>query len=229
MKRALTFVIFFFVITIFLLGMDSYSDVERYWHQWRGPDASGVAPHGNPPIEWNENKNVRWKIEIPGQGHATPVVWADTVFVTSAIKTDQQVELAPIEEPRRRRGRRGRSAAPSSVHQFVIFAINRSDGSIRWHQTAREEVPHEGTHQTGSWAANSSITDGEHVYAYFGSRGLYCYDMQGNLQWEKDLGDMHTRRSFGEGSSPALHGNAIVINWDHEGKFVYYRAGQANG
>ena len=217
MKRGLTFAIFFCVITIFLLGVDVHSDIEKYWHQWRGPEASGVAPHGDPPIEWSENKNIRWKINIPGQGHATPIVWDDTIFVTSAIKTDQQMELAPLEEPRGRRGRRGRSAAPSSVHQFVIFAINRSDGSIRWQQTAREEVPHEGTHQTGSLAANSPVTDGEHVYAYFGSRGLYCYDMQGDLQWEKDLGDMYTRRSFGEGSSPVLHGNAIVINWDHEG------------
>ena len=217
MKRTVTNFICFCVITILLLGMDSYSDVDRYWHQWRGPEASGVAPHGDPPIEWNENKNVRWKIDIPGQGHATPIVWDDTVFVTSAIKTDQQVELEQIEVPQRRRGRRGRSAAPSSVHQFVIFAINRSDGSIRWQQIAREEVPHEGTHQTGSWAANSPVTDGEHVYAYFGSRGLYCYDMGGNLQWEKDLGDMYTRRSFGEGSSPVLYGDVIVINWDHEG------------
>ena len=217
MKRVLTSAICFCVIAAFLWGTDARSDFEKYWHQWRGPEASGVAPHGDPPIEWGENKNIRWKTEIPGQGHATPIVWADTVFVTSAIKTNQQIELAPIEEPRQRRGRRGRSAAPSSLHKFVIFAINRSDGSIRWQQTAREEVPHEGTHQTGSLAANSPVTDGQHVYAYFGSRGLYCYDMEGNLQWDKDFGDMYTRRSFGEGSSPALYGDAIVINWDHEG------------
>ena len=217
MKRMITIFICFCVISAFLWGTDANPDVEKNWHQWRGPHASGVAPHGDPPIEWSENKNIRWKTAIPGHGHATPIVWDDTIFVTSAVKTGQQVELAPIEEPRGRRGRRGRSAAPSSAHQFVIFAINRSDGSIRWQQTAREEVPHEGTHQTGSWAANSPVTDGEHVYAYFGSRGLYCYDMEGNLQWAKDLGNMSTRRSFGEGSSPALYGNAIIINWDHEG------------
>ena len=217
MKRAITTIICFCVVTTFLWGTDALSDAEKYWHQWRGPQASGVAPHGDPPIEWSETKNIRWKTAIPGQGHATPIVWDDIVFVTSAVETNKQIELAPIEEPRRRRGRRGRSAAPSSIQQFVIFAINRSDGSIRWQQVAREEVPHEGTHQTGSWAANSPITDGEHVYAYFGSRGLYCYDMGGNLQWEKDLGDMTTRRSFGEGSSPALYGDVIVINWDHEG------------
>ena len=218
MNKIVTFIIFFSVITIFLWGMDSHSDSEKYWHQWRGPQASGVSPHGDPPIEWNENKNVRWKTEIPGQGHATPIVWDDTVFVTSAIKTDQQVEREPTEAPRRRRGRRGPpSVASSTIQKFVIFAINRSDGSIRWQQIAREEVPHEGTHQTGSWASNSPVTDGEHVYAYFGSRGLYCYDMQGNLQWEKDLGDMAIKMSFGEGSSPVLYGDVIILNWDHEG------------
>jgi outer membrane protein assembly factor BamB len=218
MKRIVTIFICFCTITIFLWGTDALSETDRYWHQWRGPEASGVAPDADPPIEWSENKNVRWKTAIPGQGHATPIVWDDTVFVTTAISTNKQIELEPIEEPRRRRGRRGGgSNRPSTVQKFVLFAIDRSDGTIRWQQTAREEVPHEGTHQTGSWAANSPVTDGEHVYAYFGSRGLYCYDMQGNLQWEKDLGNMSTRRGFGEGSSPVLYGDTLVINWDHEG------------
>ncbi len=219
MKRIVTIFICFCAITTFMWGTDALSETDRYWHQWRGPEASGVAPDADPPIEWSETKNVRWKIEIPGQGHATPIVWDNTVFVTSAVETNKQIELEPIEEePRRRRGRRGgRSNRPSTVHKFVLFAINRTDGTIRWQQTAREEVPHEGTHQTGSWAANSPVTDGEHVYAYFGSRGLYCYDMQGNLQWAKDLGNMSTRRGFGEGSSPVLYGDTIVINWDHEG------------
>ena len=184
---------------------------------WRGPLASGVAPYGDPPIEWNENKNIRWKIEIPGRGHATPIVWGDTVFVTTAIKTDKQVEFEQTEQPPRRRRRGPPNIKTSNIHKFIIFAISRSHGSILWQKTVREELPHEGTHPTGSWASNSPVTDGEHVYAYFGSHGLYCFDMEGNLQWEKDFGDMTIRRSFGEGSSPTLYGEVIVINWDHEG------------
>ncbi|MFC1719194.1 PQQ-binding-like beta-propeller repeat protein, partial [Candidatus Poribacteria bacterium] len=92
------------------------------------------------------------------------------------------------------------------------------DGSILWQKTVREELPHEGTHAEGSWASGSPVTDGEHVYAFFGSRGLYCFDMQGNLIWEKDLGDMKIKMSFGEGSSPVLHGDILVVNWDHEGQ-----------
>jgi outer membrane protein assembly factor BamB len=81
----------------------------------------------------------------------------------------------------------------------------------------REEQPHEGTHQTGTWASNSAATDGERVYAFFGSRGLYALDMAGGVLWEKDLGDMTIKLGFGEGSSPALHDGRLVINWDHEG------------
>jgi outer membrane protein assembly factor BamB len=87
-----------------------------------------------------------------------------------------------------------------------------------WQKTAREEVPHEGYHTDHGLASHSPVTDGQHVYAYFGSRGLHCYDMQGNLKWSKDLGKMQTRNSFGEGSSPALFGDVIVITWDHQGE-----------
>jgi outer membrane protein assembly factor BamB len=100
----------------------------------------------------------------------------------------------------------------------VILAINRKDGKTLWQRVLREELPHEGTHPTGSFASNSAVTDGERVYAFFGSRGLYALDMTGKVVWEKDLGDMSTKMGFGEGSSPALHGDRLVINWDHEGE-----------
>jgi outer membrane protein assembly factor BamB len=103
------------------------------------------------------------------------------------------------------------------VQQFTIIAFNREDGRVLWRKVLREQLPHEGTHMTGTWASPSPITDGERVYAFFGSYGLYCLDMEGNLLWEKDLGDLKTRLAFGEGSSPYLYGDRIVVNWDHEG------------
>ena len=93
----------------------------------------------------------------------------------------------------------------------VRVAIDRETGSTRWSTTVREEVPHEGTHRTGSMAAGSPITDGAHLYAFFGSRGLYCLDLDGNVKWENDLGNQTTRNSFGEGASPALYGDTIVV------------------
>ena len=204
---------------VFTLAAELQADPQKYWPQWRGPHATGVAPHGNPPGEWSENKNVRWKIEIPGKGSASPIVWGDRVFVLTAIPTGEPVEPRAQEEASPRRRRRGpRGIKPTHVQKFTIFAIDRRDGSVLWQRTAHEELPHEGTHNTGTWASNSPVTDGEHVFAYFGSRGLFCYDMQGNLRWEKDLGDMTIKLGFGEGSSPVLYGDTLVITWDHQGQ-----------
>ncbi len=110
------------------------------------------------------------------------------------------------------------SVAPTGAMEFAILALSRDDGSVLWQRTARQEMPHEGAHPNGSWASNSAVTDGVHVYAFFGSRGLYCYDIDGNLKWEKDLGDMTIRLGFGEGASPVLSGDKLIVNWDHEGQ-----------
>ena len=201
------------------------TDYEKNWPQWRGPHATGVATHANPPLEWSETKNLRWKIAVPGNGLSSPIVWGDRVFITTAIATEHS---AAPETPSAGEGRR-RGIAPAGKLKFVLLAIARRDGKILWERTALETTPHEGTHNDGSWASNSAITDGEHVIAHFGSRGIFCYDMHGKLVWQKDLGDMTTRNGFGEGSSPALHGNTLVINWDHEGESFIVALDKRNG
>lgn len=97
------------------------------------------------------------------------------------------------------------------------MAIDRATGKTRWQKVAAEELPHEGHHRDHGFASHSPTTDGERVIAYFGSRGLHCFDLKGNLLWKKDLGDMETKNDFGEGSSPTLYGNMVIVNWDHEG------------
>lgn len=145
-------------------------DAAAYWPQWRGPLSTGEAPHGNPPVRWDERTHVRWKIAIPGLGHATPVVWGDRIFVQTAVPA--------VEEPRDRRGLVGRvpDVLGPGVFRYDILALSRADGRLLWRRTARTEAPHEGRHEDGSWASGSPVTDGEHLFAYFGSRGLYCYD-----------------------------------------------------
>jgi outer membrane protein assembly factor BamB len=139
------------------------------------------------------------------------------MFILSAVETDKEGK-AKEQDQGMQHGRGMPTERTTKVHKFVIFAINRHDGKILWQHTVKEEVPAEGHHQMGSWASHSPVTDGKHVYAYFGSRGLYCFDMKGNLKWERDFGQSSKRMNFGEGSSPALYGDKIIVNWDQEGQ-----------
>lgn len=224
------------------------------WPQWRGPNASGVAPAGNPPVKWSETENVKWKVKLPGSGAGTPIIWGKQIFVQSAIPTGKKSEPtpeenkvapatpnvvapaqpAPADSPapdgqRRRRpggggggggggGFGGRGEKPNEFQQFALLALDRETGKILWQKTVREELPHEGHHRDHGFASHSPVTDGEHVYSWFGSRGLHCFDMNGVLKWEKDFGKIRAANGFGEGTSPALYGDTLVINWDHEGE-----------
>ena len=185
----------------------------------RGRPAIGPRGAGRWPPQWSETKNVRWKVAIPGRGHSSPIVWQDRVYVTTAIETDktlgaEAVKAAEADTPDFVRKEAHR---PEKVLQFVMLALKRTDGSVVWQQTVAEEAPGAGTHVEGSWASGSPVTDGEHVYAYFGSHGLYCLDLAGNKKWEKRLGTMKTKANFGEGASPALCGDLILVNQDQEG------------
>ena len=205
-----------------VLGQLHSKDYDKYWPQWRGPMATGEAIHGNPPIEWSETKNVRWKVEIPGKGHSTPIVWGDNVYITTAIETNQKTEKKEAPEEETGRGRRMPGLTAESVLNFVVMAVNRKEGKVVWQKTVISEAPEDGMHGTASWASNSSVTDGEHLYAYFGSRGLYCLDFEGNVLWKRDFGQMEKHMSFGEGSSPAVYKDKIIVIWDHEGDSFLY-------
>ena len=207
------------------------ASADQNWPQWRGPLATGAAPAANPPTTWSETQNVKWKVKIPGSGLATPIIWENQIFIETAIATGNKPQTteksdptpAPAEPaqdnppPRPRRGGGMGSQKPSEVYQFVLLCLDRQTGKTLWQKVAREEVPHEGHQQDNGFASYSPVTDGQSVFAYFGSRGLHCYDLKGNLKWKKEFGQMQTKMGFGEGSSPALFGNTIVINWDHEG------------
>jgi outer membrane protein assembly factor BamB len=212
------------------------------WPQWRGPGLTGSAPAAaNPPTEWGPEKNIRWKVKLPGSGSSTPVIWGDRVFIQTAVPAGPagpaadagggapDPEAAPtvavqFQQRQRGQGRGGRrggfggGAPPTTPFRFVLMCLDRKTGQTVWEQTARELIPHEGHHGDHGYASHSPVTDGTHVWAFFGSRGLHCYDMDGNRKWEKDLGKQQTRAGFGEGSSPAVHGDTIVVNWDHEGE-----------
>jgi outer membrane protein assembly factor BamB len=183
---------------------------------------TGAAPAGNPPVEWSESKNVKWKIEIPGKGSSTPVIWGDKIFVLTAVPTGEAVAPAAQPEPggAGQGQRRGppRGPQPTHVQQFTVLAISRATGKTLWQSVVHEELPHEGHHPTNTWASHSAITDGQNVYAFFGSRGMYCLGMNGKKKWAVQLGRQSTRNGFGEGSTPALYRDRLIVLWDHEGE-----------
>jgi outer membrane protein assembly factor BamB len=190
------------------------------WHQWRGPEANGSAPRADPPITWNEKTNIRWKSPLPGRGSATPIIWGDRVFVLTAIQTDRVAGAAdlPRVDPRFER----RTNPPMNYYRFVILCFDRSTGRLVWQRTAAERVPHEGHHPTHSYAAGSPTTDGKYLYVSFGSFGTYCYDFDGKLRWQRDLGRLTTRLGWGEAVTPVLHGDSLLLNWDQEENSALY-------
>jgi outer membrane protein assembly factor BamB len=186
------------------------------WFQWRGNYNTGLAPAGDPPVAWSETENLKWKAAIPGVGHATPIIRGDQIILLAAVPTDQKADKPEPEE-----GEEGNQfMSPTStdfIHRFTVLSYDRQTGAIQWQTTVREELPFSSTHQFGSWASCSPTTDGERIYASFGSHGLYCLDLQGKVLWERDLGRMEKRMSFGEGSSPVLSGKYLLVLRDHEG------------
>lgn len=185
----------------------------EHWGHWRGVGGNGVSETAKPPVQWSETDNVKWKRAIPGRGSGSPVVWGERVFVVTAVP-----------------GEAGKNASGRASLRFQVLCFDRGDGKLLWERTATEAVPHEGTHATNGYASASPCTDGRHVYAHFGSRGLYCYTMAGDLKWKRDdFGPMKTRNGFGEGSSPTLVDDKIIVPWDHEGQSFLFALDQSTG
>src|SRR5690606_15559732 len=136
------------------LGADEQDSLRlRQWPHWRGPLATGVAPHADPPTRWDATTNIRWKSEVPGEGRASPIVWQDRIFIATAIPTDRKAE-APVEaDPKKR------TTPPETYYQFAVICFDRESGQERWRRVATEAVPHEGRHPTNTYASGSPTTD----------------------------------------------------------------------
>ncbi len=199
-----------FLITGSLSGQNSTVS-ETSWPSWRGPNSNGIAAKSNPAVSWSETKNIKWKVPVPGKGFSTPIVWDKYVFVTTAVAKE------------------GAPQSDMMPYLFKVIVYNRADGKLLWEKTVTEEEVPDKIHATASHISNSSVTDGKFLYAYFGSRGLYCLDFSGNIIWKRDFGQMQKRMNFGEGSSPALYGNKLVIQWDHEGQSEIFCVDKTTG
>lgn len=226
MKKIATLMLCVWMLTASAFAADAKDRLDQ-WHHWRGPNADGTAPKANPPTNWDATKNVKWKVELPGRGSATPIVWDDRVFTVTAVATDRVAATAdlPKSDPRFER----RTNAPKNYYQFLVFAFDRNTGKLLWKHTATERVPHEGHHESHSYAAGSPTTDGKRLYVSFGSFGIYCYDLDGKLLWQRDLGRMNTRLGWGEAVTPVIHEGSLLLNWDQEADSALYCLDAATG
>ena len=199
-----------------------------HWPQWRGPFFNGMA-RGDAPTTWSDTTNVKWKTEIPGRGHSTPAVWGDRIFLTTAIPTGKPPATEPAPSDTQQRNQR--NAGPLLEHRFDVLCLDRKTGKLLWQRTAKVATPHEGYHRAyGSFASSSPVTDGRYVYVSFGSRGVYAYDFNGKLIWEKDLGvQMKMRLAFGEGTAPLLLGDRLFLVFDHEAESFMVALDKRNG
>ena len=176
-------------------------DAKDAWHQWRGPNNNGVA-ESDAPLEFSATERVQWRVPIPGKGHSTPVIAGDTIYLTTAMDSGTDAESGTL-----------------ARHDFLLIALDKVSGEERWRKKVVSAAPHEGYHRRyGSFASNSPVTDGDTLIANFGSRGVYAFDMEGNLQWKKEFGPLYMRNAFGEGIAPVLHGDSLIIQNDHEGQ-----------
>ena len=187
------------------------------WPQWRGPGGMGISTEKNLPVEWSTTKNIKWKTPIAGRGHSSPVVWGNKIFLTTAIEGDVvpgakavthvveggQVFLHPD------------SVGADRKHTFKVLAVNADTGKVLWEQTAWEGTPYDNRHRKSSFASATPVTDGSMVFAFFGSEGLYAYDMNGKLAWKADLGKLGTV-GMGTGTSPILYENLLILQCDEE-------------
>ncbi len=195
----------------------------KNWSQFRGVNASGVADGQYPPTSWDVEKNqhVRWKTPIPGLGHSCPTVWGDHVFITSAVSDGDTDGLKP--------GQYGSvdSVKDQSPHAWHVYSVNKTSGKTEWDVVARTGVPTVKRHLKGTHANPTVATDGKHVIACFGSEGLYCYDTEGKLLWQRDLGKLDSGWFFdadyqwGFGSSPIIFNDLAIIQCDvGKGSFI---------
>jgi outer membrane protein assembly factor BamB len=186
------------------------------WPQWRGPDGQGVSTEKDLPTEWSATKNIKWKTPIAGRAHSSPIVWGNKIFLTTAIEGP----VVPGAKAVKHMDGDKEFLHPDSVgadrkHTFKVICINAATGKILWDQTAFEGTPYDNRHRKSSFAASTPVTDGKRVYAFFGSEGLYAYDMSGKLAWKADLGKLGTV-GMGTGTSPILHNNLLVMQCDED-------------
>jgi outer membrane protein assembly factor BamB len=208
-----------FIAILLFLSIDRVSsqvNPDRQWTAYRGRLSSGVLDNANLPESFDISKmiNVRWKVEIPGLGLSSPVIWDNKIFITSAIsqadrdgfKPGIYGDISPVRD--------------SSVHEWKVYCIDKNTGKTIWDRTSFKGIPKMKRHPKSTHANTSVATDGKYVVAFFGSEGLFCYDMNGNLLWQKNFGLLKSvffmvkSAEWEFASSPIIYNGVLIIQCD---------------
>jgi outer membrane protein assembly factor BamB len=186
------------------------------WPSFRGNGARGIADGQQPPVKWDatNSSNLKWKTPIPGLAHSCPVIWGDRIYLTSAISEADDGEL--------KIGNYGDvdSVEDQSIHRFVVYCLDKSSGQILWEQVANRTVPKVKRHLKSTHANSTPATNGQYVVAFFGSEGLYCFQNDGSLVWQKQLGTLNSGwfydagYQWGFGSSPIIFEDKVIVQCD---------------
>ena len=214
---------YFLTTVAFIIFARWPSTAQTNWPSFRGANANGIAATTT-PTTWNveRSENIAWKQAIPGLGHSSPIIWEDRLFITTAInqRTPGELKVGLYGDPA--------SADDNDVQQWQVLCLNKRSGEILWQQTAHEGVPKLKRHPKATHANCTMATNGKSVVAFFGSEGLYCYDLNGHLRWQKDWGTLRTSPmvyndapeptgvtlEWGFASSPIIYGNRVFVQCD---------------
>lgn len=206
MKHALILIFYVFV---------AFTVQAQDWPSFRGSNASGVSDSNPLPVQWNAetSQNIKWKTAIEGLGHSSPVVWNNKIFLTAAISSDPRSEFNPTMNG-------GVMSKDLAKHSWLIYCLDKQTGELLWKRTAYEGIPRIDRHARATQANSTPATDGKYLLAFFGSEGLYCYDMNGKLLWKKDLGLLEAsyfndpKLQWGWASSPIIYRNLAIVQCD---------------
>ncbi len=204
-------VIFICVLVVLAwLSLPTVSIANDNWPQFRGSGALGVVDDPTLPMAWSTTDNVEWVVDVPGLGWSSPIVWNDLVIVTGVASE------GAVEEPRAGFYFGGERPTPTDEHRWMVLAFSVSTGELRWEQEVYRGIPAGPRHLKNTYASETPVTDGEHIYVYFGNVGLFCLDMTGRVLWSQTFDLVDTRAGWGMASSPVLHEDRVYVVNDND-------------
>ena len=211
-------------LLLILSGAFAKGEDSLNWPQFRGARTNGLARGAALPETWTDSENIVWKATIPGLGWSQPIVWGERIFVTTAVAEREPEKLKLDWSPGATgltlllggAGAKVNPPPPDMEYQWKLLCLDAATGQVLWDRTVKKEKPKFHVHPSNSYASETPATDGKVVIASFGMAGLYCFDMEGEQLWSKDLGVFPTQLGWGTGSSPTLHDGRIFVQYDND-------------